>query len=123
MLTLDYLLRNYAPHEGTWNDVECDILSRECMCCGTLGHYQKQLEDYLTENGLNEGVCVGDGKVWDGHHRIVGARRLGINRIPLESRADADARWLRDHGPIRWEDRKRGDRLPHETEVKQGVSQ
>lgn len=113
-MPLNHLLTNYRPSNGTWDDTEKEILERPCMCCGEPGHYQRELETFLVEYGLTQGVCLGSDQVWDGHHRIVAARRLGISIIPLESREDADARWLRDHGPIAWEDRKKGDLLPHE---------
>lgn len=38
-----------------------------------------------------------DGRVWDGHHRIVAARRLGIALVPVESPAAAEDRFHRDH--------------------------
>lgn len=80
------------------------------MCCARPGHYQRVLEAHLSDHGLTEGVCLTDeGLVWDGHHRIVAARRLGIQSIPLESRKQADERWLRDHGPVTWESRTFGD--------------
>jgi hypothetical protein len=40
---------------------------------------------------------------------MVAAIRLGIDRIPLETKADAGARWVRDHGYVSWEDRRFGD--------------
>lgn len=119
-VALDYLLEHYRPHTGTWDDTKREILERECMCCGEPGHYQRQLEACLAEHGLDQGVCLGPDQVWDGHHRIIAARRLGITRIPLEDRPEADARWLRDHGPIAWEDRKKGDRMPHERALLEG---
>lgn len=97
----------------SWDDEERDILARVCLCCDRPGHYQKQLEAHIAEHGLDGGVCLGtDGRVWDGHHRIVAARRLGIDTIPLESAEDAEARWVRDHGYVSWEDRQVGDRVP-----------
>ena len=122
-LPLTYLLAHYRPtvddfqnNKEAWDEVERGILSRPCMCCGVPGHYQYALEAFIAEHGLDKmGVCLSnDGVVWDGHHRIIAVRRLGIDRIPLESRAEADSRWLHDHGPITWEDRKKGDLLPHE---------
>lgn len=115
VMPLDELLKGWSPGSAdgrTWDEEEADILARVCLCCGEAGHYQRQLEDHLRENGLTQGVCLGtDGRVWDGHHRIVAARRLGIVVIPLESGEDAGERWLRDHGPVDWAERKTGDRL------------
>lgn len=104
------------PEPWTWEDEEREVFTRICLCCGEAGHYQRQLEAHLREHGLTQGVCLGPDRVWDGHHRIVAARRLGITDIPLESRREADARWVRDHGPVDWVDRKTGDRLSWEQE-------
>ena len=61
------------------------------------------------------GVCLGDdGFVWDGHHRIIAAKHLGIPVVPLESRERADARWVRDHGTRSWEERLFGDAVAGE---------
>lgn len=50
------------------------------------GCYQRSLERWLAEQGrIEQPVCLGpDGRVWDGHHRIVAARRLGLTEIPVE---------------------------------------
>lgn len=113
------LLASYAPgsHDPpwTWDDEEADIFARVCLCCGQPGHYQEQLEAHIAEHGLDGwgGVCLGtDGRVCDGHHRIVAARRLGIALIPLESKADAGDRWVRDHGEVDWRHRVSGDHAP-----------
>lgn len=97
----------------TWEDEERDIRSRLCLCCGLIGHHQEMIEARIREHGLTEGVCIGDdGRLHDGHHRVVAANALGIERIPLETRAECDARWVRDHGPVRWELRRFGDSRP-----------
>ena len=114
-MLLSELLRNYLPghhrEDWTWEDEEQDISIRECLCCGRCGHYQEQLEAYIDEHGLEDmGICLGEaGFVWDGHHRIIAALHLGISTIPLESREDADTRWIKDHGTRSWEDRLFGD--------------
>lgn len=98
------------PQPWTWDDEERAIFERVCLCCGEIAHHQHQLEAFLAEHGLVEGVCLGgDGRVWGGHHRIVAARRLGIDVIPLESLEDSGARWVRDYGPVSWENRTSGD--------------
>ena len=96
----------------TWKDEEADILARECLCCGVSGHYQQQLEAFLTDRSVVEGICVSgaDGWVIDGHHRITAARRLGIRYVTLESLKESHERWSRDHGPVSWHERKVGDR-------------
>lgn len=113
MLLAD-VLANYRPGSfdppWSWDDEERTIRERICLCCGRPGHYQEQLEAFLAEHGLDQGVCLGtDGRVWDGHHRIIAARRLGIEVIPLESAEDAGDRWVRDHGPVDWHARTKGD--------------
>jgi len=104
------------PQPWSWEDEEREILTRPCLCCGRPGHYQQQLEAHLREFGLSDGICIEGDRVTDGHHRIVAARRLSITEIPIESAEAAHARWLRDHGPIDWVDRKVGDRLSWEQE-------
>ncbi len=118
-IPLAQLLADYVPYPDraswTWADEEADILARLCICCGQPGHYQRQLEAHLSEHGLTEGVYVGEDAI-DGHHRIVAARRLGIEVVPLESGAEARQRWIRDHGHVDFAQRKFGDRLPWEHE-------
>ena len=112
---LDELMASYLPGhrsvEWSWEDEERDISIRVCLCCGYRGHYQEHLEAYIEKCGLSGmGVCLGDdGFVWDGHHRIIAAKHLGIPVVPLESRERADARWVRDHGTRSWEERLSGD--------------
>lgn len=102
------------PQPWSWDDEERAIFERVCLCCGEVGHYQRELEAFLAERGLSQGVCLGEcGRVFDGHHRIVAARRLGIEVTPLESRADSGARWLKDNGPVAWEHRTTGDIAPN----------
>jgi hypothetical protein len=119
-IALDELLATYRPGSPpqadaagwTWDDEERDILARVCLCCDQPGHYQRQLEAHIAEHGLGDdlGICLGtDGRVRDGHHRIVAARRLGIDRIPVETTDEADERWRRDHGPVGWSGRSFGD--------------
>ena len=75
--------------EWSWEEEEKDLHSHECVCtpdCPIPGHYQKKLEEYIDKIGyIPYPVCLGnDGRVWDGHHRIVAAKRLGIGIIPVE---------------------------------------
>ena len=94
----------------SWDDEERDIATRVCLCCDRRGHYQKQMEAYIAEHGLGGmGVCLEGSVVWDGHHRIIASKHLGISVVPLESREDADARWVQDHGTRSWEGRLFGD--------------
>ncbi len=98
-ILLAELLTKWLPgsrsQPWTWDDEELDILRRGCCCRSSLcenpklhfrpGQYQIELEAHIAQHGITQGVCLGsDGVVWDGHHRIVAARRLGITEIPLE---------------------------------------
>ena len=95
------LLARYSPGSHgdgwTWDDEIADLLSAPCMCpseppdkiveCDTPGHYQLMLEDQLRSDGrVYEPIMLGsDGRIWDGHHRIVAAVRLGFDRLPVDS--------------------------------------
>jgi hypothetical protein len=107
---LDRWVPSSMPQPWTWDDEERAVFERVCLCCGQVGHHQRQLEGFIAEHGLTEGVCLGEcGRVFDGHHRIVAARRLAIDVIPLESREESASRWVRDYGPVAWEHRDWGD--------------
>lgn len=112
-ISLAELLVTFPPRpenpDWTWEDEERDILARKCLCCGQPGHYQLQLEAHMAKHGLDQGILLcADGRL-DGHHRVTAARRLGIDVIPLETPEQNVERYLRDHGPIAWDDRKVGD--------------
>lgn len=75
---------SYDP-PWSWADEELDILLRVCLCCGVAGHYQAALEDHVREHGFPGPVQLGDeDRVWDGHHRILAAKRLGLSSLPVE---------------------------------------
>lgn len=122
MISVADIERLYPPDPSrkswTWDDEEEDILSRLCLCCGQPGHYQAQLEAHITKHGLDQGICIHpDGKI-DGHHRIVAARRLSVEMIPLEDKEAAGVRYLSDHGPVAWGLRVKGDvARGHESEL------
>lgn len=100
-MRVDDLRSRWTPGDGwSWDDEERALHEFPCPCqndpttvtadaepvCQTPGHYQKNLEAYLRERGcVEQPVCLGsDGRVWDGHHRIVAAHRLGFETIPVE---------------------------------------
>lgn len=89
-VSLAYVLANYTPgDEWSWEQEEADLHSMECSCtpdCEIPGHYQKMLETHIARTGkIDPGICLGDdGRVWDGHHRIVAAKRLGLSGIWVE---------------------------------------
>lgn len=101
------LVVTYVPgshrQPWTWDDEERDILQRQGCCASgecawperhieheVSGSYQLALEVHIRETGVvpfsegNEILLGHDGRVWDGHHRIVAARRLGIESLPVE---------------------------------------
>lgn len=101
LVSVDWILKNYVPgsHDWTWDEEELDLLTFDCVCatgtpgttpwanCDTPGHYQLNLETYLKAQGrVEQPILLGsDGRIWDGHHRLVAARRLGFEIIPVES--------------------------------------
>lgn len=99
----------------TWAEEEAAIRSRLCLCCGLPGRYQEELEAHLAANGFEGmGIYVENGRVKNGNHRVIAARNLGIETIPTETKEQAGERWLRDHGPVGWLGRTRGDISPEE---------
>lgn len=86
---LAWVLEHYRPgsyaQPWTWDD-EQRWLDETPTCCEIPGHYQATLERYLASVGyVEQPICLGDdGRVWDGHHRVVAARRLGFPTIRIE---------------------------------------
>jgi hypothetical protein len=96
----------------SWADEDRNTRTRQCLCCGRPGHYQETLEAHIRVHGV-EGLGISvdaNGYVDDGHHRVVAAIRLGIDRLPVETPADTRARWVKDHGYVDWFHRRFGDR-------------
>ena len=95
----------------SWTDEDRNTRTRQCLCCGRAGHYQETLEAHIAACGVEDlGILVKDGYVTDGHHRVIAAIRLGIDRLPIETEEDTQVRWIRDHGYVDWQHRKFGDR-------------
>lgn len=89
------------PQPWSWDDEERNILEARCRDhnvgddamaphwgdghCAEPGWYQLSLEEHIRVHGITQGVLLGnDGRLWDGHHRVVAARRLHIDQIPIE---------------------------------------
>lgn len=85
----------------TWADEEANIRTRQCLCCGRPGHYQEMLEAHMVAHGVDGlGIVVDDdGYLGDGHHRVVAARRLGIERLPVETHFISPFAWRRRNSP------------------------
>lgn len=46
----------------------------------------RELSLSIQEHGIREPVVLGDdGRVWDGHHRLLVANTLGLNGVPVTS--------------------------------------
>ena len=77
----------------TWVDEAGDIVHRICACCDRPGHYQEQLVAKMEVEGEfwddDEPIILGDdGRVWEGHHRILGGARLLWPDLPVERMSD-----------------------------------
>ena len=89
---LDHLLGVYRVGSGDWPwTQEYDNLIDQP---GT----QKLLARIKTE-GIREPILLGnDGRVWDGHHRIVIAMHLGLDSVPVEWSGSPDPAALTPDG-------------------------
>lgn len=103
-LPLTYIMANWRPGHAdrTWDEEEAELRSRICCCCDQPGHYQDILEAKMVAEGgpwweeLQAPVLSSGGKVWDGHHRIIGARRLGWETLLVVALGRKDL--MRDAG-------------------------
>ncbi|MCX4809039.1 ParB N-terminal domain-containing protein [Streptomyces sp. NBC_01239] len=69
-----------GSQDWTW-DEEWTDLDRRHVETG----YLAKLEQQIRENGITMPVLIGsDGRLWDGHHRLRIAVRLGIDYVPVE---------------------------------------
>lgn len=98
VISLADLVAQYTPgDEWSWDEEAADIASHPCPSVRNgvdcphgdpePGCYQRALERYLSEVGaVTQPVCLGnDGRIWDGHHRIVAALALGFDSVPVET--------------------------------------
>jgi hypothetical protein len=83
LMPLDDLLAGWVPgsqaQPWTWEDEERHILASP--------YDQARLEASINALGFTGTfpILLGhDGRVWDGHHRVVAARRLGLTHVPVE---------------------------------------
>lgn len=88
---------NAMGQQWGWTNEAYDIAVRECACCGNSGHYMDQMlasmrsEGEFWDHGENPITLGDDGRVWDGHHRILAAARLMWPDLPVhmgETRGD-----------------------------------
>ena len=63
-----------------WEDEWADLARRHAET-----GYLDRLAEQIAENGITMPVLIGsDGRLWDGHHRLCVAVRLGIGYVPVE---------------------------------------
>ncbi|MGW5711629.1 hypothetical protein [Streptomyces olivaceus] len=69
-----------GSRDWTWDEEWADLDRRHAET-----GYLAKLEQQIRENGITMPVLVGsDGRLWDGHHRLRIAARLGIGYVPVE---------------------------------------
>lgn len=109
---LDHLLGTYRVGSGDWP--WCEEYDNLIDQPDT----QKLLARIRTE-GIREPVLLGtDGRIWDGHHRIVIAMHLGLDSVPVEFAGEGGtlnalisekrAEWEVEQGEPEWEYRCTG---------------
>lgn len=78
-MRVDRILEHYAPgDENSWADEFTYLLT-------FYGEEMGYLAGDINENGIKEPILLGDdGRVWDGHHRLLVARLLGIEEVDIE---------------------------------------
>lgn len=83
-LELEYVLSAWGPGSGNWPWAAefGDLLTRDGGALASL------LAD-VAVHGIREPLLLGDDRrVWDGHHRLLVARLLGLTAIPVQHAAD-----------------------------------
>lgn len=74
-----------GSQDWTWDEEWAD-LDRRHVATG----YLDKLEQEIRANGITMPVLIGtDGRLWDGHHRLRLAVRIGIGYVPVELTAPA----------------------------------
>jgi hypothetical protein len=69
-----------GSQDWTWDEEWADLDQRHEET-----GYLLKLEQQIRENGITMPVLIGtDGRLWDGHHRLRIAVRLGIGYVPVE---------------------------------------
>ena len=69
-----------GSQDWSWDEEWLDLEARHAE-----SGYLDKLEQKIRENGITLPVLIGtDGRVWDGHHRLRIAVRLGMSNVPVE---------------------------------------
>jgi hypothetical protein len=97
VMPLEEIMRDWVPgsipQPWSWEDEAQDLDQRVCCCrsmthlkrLGGKGHYQRKIEKKLKSGWFGDPVMLGnDGRVWDGHHRIIASWRQGRKMVPAE---------------------------------------
>lgn len=76
-----------GSQDWTWDEEWADLDQRHAET-----GYLDRLEQQIRANGITMPVLIGsDGRLWDGHHRLRIAVRLGIGYVPVEITPSAAA--------------------------------
>jgi len=78
-VNLKHLMETYTPgDEWSWEE-EFSVLEE-------IDHNKlRDLESSVVAVGILNPILLGaDGRIWDGHHRIYVAHKLGIGEVPVE---------------------------------------
>lgn len=67
-----------GSQDWTWEEEFADLDARD-------GELMAGLERDIRANGIRKPVTIGsDGRLWDGHHRVRVAVRIGLTEIPVD---------------------------------------
>jgi hypothetical protein len=78
-MNVDFIMSTWRPgsypEPWSWADEIADLKSR--------GELHSMSADFLREAAWDESIILGgDGRVWDGHHRIIAAYMTGVRSLP-----------------------------------------
>ena len=75
---------SYDP-PWNWDDERQSLFEEECKCCGAVGTYQKRIIQKMQDGWFGEPIKLGDdGRLWDGHHRLLAAHALRVEKVPVQ---------------------------------------
>jgi hypothetical protein len=82
------IMASYRPGSEdppwTWDDERQSLFEEECKCCGSVGTYQKRVIQRLQGGWFGDPIKLGDdGRLWDGHHRLLAAHALRMEKVPV----------------------------------------
>jgi hypothetical protein len=93
LMPLADLLRDYRDGDEHGWQTEFDWL------WSNDGGRMDMLTSSIQRDGIRVPILLGnDGRVWDGHHRIAAADRLGLGSVPVKIVPPSDPDWQRAWG-------------------------